>query len=116
MDNKELDDIVRDQVPKLHSYVRRRVSDREDAEDIVQDTLYQFLRTVSVLDDPISHVTSWLFTVAHNLIINHAKKHREESWPHLPSDYEDSFMRDLSEIMASGQKNRQADPQQAGLR
>ncbi len=99
MENKELDDIVKDNVPRLHSFVRGRVSNRDDAEDIVQDTVYQFLRTISALENPISHVSSWLYTVAHNLIINHGKKHREESMPEIHSDDDDTFMHDISEIM-----------------
>lgn len=77
MANTELDDIIQDNAPKLHSYVRSRVSNTDDADDIVQDTLYQFLRTISIMENPIAHVTSWLYTVAHNLIVNHGKKHRE---------------------------------------
>ncbi len=99
MENKELDDIVRDNVPKLHSYVKGRVSNNDDAEDIVQDAIYQLLRTISVLDNPISYVSSWLYTVAHNLIINHGKKHREESLPTHQGTDDESFMHDLSEIM-----------------
>lgn len=94
MENKSIDNIIKDNVPKLHSYVRGRVSNKDDAEDIVQDAIYQFLRTISVLDNPIAHVSSWLYTVAHNLIINHGKKHHEES--------ENSFMSDISEIMMTG--------------
>lgn len=100
MDNNNIDDIVRDNVPKLHSYVRKRVSNRDDAEDIVQDTLYQFLRTIRVLDNPISHVTSWLYTVAHNLIINHGKKHSTIAETDLVvADSDETFLHDISEIM-----------------
>lgn len=106
MNNNELDDIVKDNVPRLHSFVRGRVSNRDDAEDIVQDTVYQFLRTISALENPISHVSSWLYTVAHNLIINHGKKRHEEPMPehsfHVGRGFpsrQDSFMTDLSEIM-----------------
>ena len=98
MKDKELDDIVKDNVPRLHSFVRGRVSNRDDAEDIVQDTVYQFLRTISALENPISHVSSWLYTVAHNLIINHGKKRHEEPMPEPPR-HQDTFMTDLSEIM-----------------
>lgn len=98
MENKELDDIFRIHVPKLHSFVRGRVNNQADAEDIVQDTIYQFLRTIRVLDNPISHVSAWLYTVAHNLIINHGKKHREASMP-ATSDNGESFMRDISDIL-----------------
>lgn len=100
MGNKNLDDIVKENVPKLHSFVRGRVRNRDEAEDIVQDTIYQFLRTIRALDNPISHVSGWLYTVAHNLIINHGKKHREQAFQPPQSD-DDDFMYDLSEIMKS---------------
>lgn len=99
MDNNKIDDIVRDNVPKLHSYVRKRISNKDDAEDIVQDTLYQFLRTIAVLDNPISHVSSWLYTVAHNLIINHGKKHSTTAETDLYADSDEAFMHDISEII-----------------
>ncbi len=96
MRDKSIDEIVREQVPRLHSYVRGRVGNRDDADDIVQDTIYQFLRTISALDNPILHVSSWLYTVAHNLIINHGKKRREES-----AEDGDDFMRDITEILVA---------------
>lgn len=99
MDNNKIDDIVRDNVPKLHSYVRKRVSNKDDAEDIVQDTLYQFLRTITVLDNPISHVSSWLYTVAHNLIINHGKKRNTTAETDFYAASDEAFMHDISEIM-----------------
>lgn len=105
MKDKELDTIIKDNVPKLHSYVRGRIANRSDAEDIVQDTIYQFLRTINVLDNPVAHVSSWLYTVAHNLIVNSQKKHREESLPYLFSDNGDEFMRDLSDIMVDNGSN-----------
>lgn len=105
MDNNKIDDIVRDNVPKLHSYVRKRVTNKDDADDIVQDTLYQFLRTISVLDNPISHVSAWLYTVAHNLIINHGKKHSTIAEADLSIDSDNSFMHDISEIMIANDDN-----------
>ncbi len=101
MEDKELDDIIKENVPKLHSFVRGKVSNRNDAEDIVQDTLYQFLRTIRILENPVGHVSAWLYTVAHNLIINHGKKRREESMPEWHAEDDDSFLTDLSEIIAA---------------
>lgn len=100
--DKELDDIVRQQTPKLKAFVSKRVRNREDAEDIVQDTLLQLMRSLSILENPIGQVTSWLYTVAHNLIVNHDKKKRETDIPTFADEMdEESFMGDLSEIMAS---------------
>ncbi len=99
---KELDDLIKLHTRRLRAFVNRRVSNREDAEDIVQDTLLQLLRSLRILENPIGQVTSWLYTVAHNLIVNHDKKKREAELPPLQADADDdSFMGDLSEIMAS---------------
>lgn len=79
MSDNELDDIIREFTPRLRHYVRSRVGNNEDADDIVQDIFYQLMRTLNVLNNPVGHVTSWLFTVARNLIINHGKKNQEET-------------------------------------
>lgn len=103
MANDNLDDIIKENTPRLRSYVRTRISNRDDAEDIVQDTLYQLVRTISIMDNPMGKVTSWLYTVAHNLIINHGRKHREEEMPTFlyGEQDDDGFMMDLSEIMTA---------------
>lgn len=89
-EGKELDDLIKLHTHKLQTFVNSRVSNREDAEDIVQDTLLQLLRSLRILENPIGQVTSWLYTVAHNLIVNHDMKIHED------------FMGDLSEIMVAG--------------
>ncbi len=107
MASDNLDDIIKENTPRLHSYVRSRVSNRDDADDIVQDTLYQFLKAVNIMDNPVGKVSSWFYTVAYNLIINHGKKRRETSLPTLMfSDANESYMTDISEILiASDQDN-----------
>lgn len=99
MTNSNLEDIIKDYTPRLRSYVRSRVNNRDDADDIVQDTIYQFLRAISIVDNPVGKITSWLYTVAHNLIINHGKKRREDEMPHIGKADDEPFMSDLSEIM-----------------
>lgn len=103
-EGKELDDLIRLHRRKLQNFVSQRVSNREDAEDIVQDTLLQLTRSLRILENPIGQVTSWLYTVARNLIINHGKKMHEEEMPQLHRSWDDEdedFMGDLSEIMWS---------------
>lgn len=100
MADNELDDIIRDQTPRLRTFVRSKVSNTDDADDIVQDTFYHLLRSVSIMDNPIGQVTSWLYTVAHNLIINHGKKRREVEMPHRrDNEGDETFLIDMSEIM-----------------
>lgn len=102
MANNVLDEIIKDTTPHLRSYVRSRVSNSEDADDIVQDTFYRLARAFSIMENPIGKISAWIYTVAHNLIINHGKKKHEENMVGtMHEDYEKSFMRDLSEIMVS---------------
>lgn len=99
--DKELDDLIRQHSHWLRAFVGGRVRNREDAEDIVQDTLLQLVRSLRILENPIGQVTSWLYTVAHNLIVNHDRKMREASLPTFsPDDEDEDYMHALSEVMA----------------
>lgn len=101
-EGKELDDLIRQHTRLLRAFVGRRVSNREDAEDIVQDTLLQLTRSLRILENPIGQVTSWLYTVAHNLIVNHDKKKHEAELPLRQQGWDDEhYMSDLSEIMVA---------------
>lgn len=69
---------------RLLDFIRRRVRTEEDAEDILQDVFYQLATSYSVTE-PIERLTSWLFKVARNRIIDWYRKKRPES---LPGDEE----------------------------
>ena len=99
MARNDLDDIIKQHTPRLRSYVKGRLDNPDDADDIVQDTFYQFLHTINMLNNPVGHVTAWLYKVARNLTINHSKKHREQPMP--THDREDAFMAELQEIMVA---------------
>jgi RNA polymerase sigma factor (sigma-70 family) len=69
--------VFADSQKKLGSFIKRRVSIVEDAEDILQEVFYQFSR-VSELGEPIEQPAAWLYRVARNLIINRYKKKQED--------------------------------------
>src|SRR5580700_10631294 len=58
--------ISRDE-PRLRSFIRKRVGDAGDAEDILQDVFYELVETYRLMK-PVEHVTAWMFTVARNRI------------------------------------------------
>lgn len=70
---------------RLLDFIRRRVRTEEDAEDILADVFYQLLSSYSVTE-PIEKMTSWLFTVARNKIIDWYRKKRPESLPRDEND------------------------------
>jgi RNA polymerase sigma factor (sigma-70 family) len=55
--------------PRLRSFIRRRVADPRDAEDILQDVFHALVEANRLLM-PIDHVTGWLYRVARNRIID----------------------------------------------
>jgi len=70
---------------RLFEFIRQRVRTNEDAEDIMEDVFYQLLSSYSVTE-PIEKMTSWLFTVARNKVIDWYRKKRPESLPRDAND------------------------------
>ena len=70
--------VVREQ-SRLRNFIRRRVMDPRDAEDILQNVFYQLMEANRLLM-PIEHVTGWLFRVARNRITDLFRKKKPESF------------------------------------
>ena len=64
--------------PRLRNFVRRRVADAADAEDILQDVLFELVESYR-LPHPVEHVGAWLFRVARNRIVDFFRKKRPEA-------------------------------------
>ncbi|CAB3784854.1 RNA polymerase sigma factor [Paraburkholderia caffeinilytica] len=77
---------------KLGNFIRRRVHDQGDAEDILQDVFHEFVQAYR-LPAPIEQVSAWLFRVARNRIIDRFRKHREEALTDLAGDSDDAEYR-----------------------
>lgn len=68
---------VRQERQRLSDFIRRRVGNEADAEDILQDVLTQLVSSYSVTE-PIEQMTAWLFRVARNRIIDWYRRKRPE--------------------------------------
>jgi RNA polymerase sigma factor (sigma-70 family) len=66
-DKQRIADVVEREGSRLRGFIRRRVPDARDAEDILQDVFYELVEANRLLM-PIEHVTGWLFRVARNRI------------------------------------------------
>lgn len=60
--------ISRDE-PRLRNFIRRRVADQSEAEDILQEVFYELVEAYRMMK-PVEQVTAWLFRVARNRIID----------------------------------------------
>ena len=77
--DQRISDVVRREQSRLRNFIRRRVPDSRDAEDILQDVFYELVEANRLLM-PIEHVTGWLFRVARNRITDLFRKKRPESF------------------------------------
>lgn len=93
--------LVKTYQPRLKAFIRKRVPNREDAEDLLQDVFYQLIKAAENTASPIEQVAAWLYRVARNLIINSGRKLREEAFPLAGYDGEDDGLKDFSEILFS---------------
>ena len=73
----DIADIVNRERSRLRSFIRRRVADPRDAEDILQD-VFSALVEANRLLMPIDHITGWLFRVARNRITDLFRKKQPE--------------------------------------
>jgi RNA polymerase sigma factor (sigma-70 family) len=77
--NERLTEAIRREQGRLRSFVRRRVPDEADAEDILQDVFYEFVEAYRLMK-PIEQAGAWLFRVARNRIIDRFRKKKPETF------------------------------------
>lgn len=71
--NNNITDVINSYSKRLLGFIRKRISNPADAEDILQDVFYQFMGNTQ----PIAQLSGWLFTVARNKITDRQRKKKE---------------------------------------
>lgn len=80
--DQRIADVVNREESRLRRFIRRRVPDPRDAEDVLQDVFYRLVEANRLLM-PIDHVTAWLFQVARNRITDLFRKKQPERFGDL---------------------------------
>lgn len=75
--DRQIEDVIARERPRLRSFIRRRVANDADADDLLQDVLSELVQAYRVLM-PIEFVGGWLFRVARNRITDFFRKRRPE--------------------------------------
>jgi RNA polymerase sigma factor (sigma-70 family) len=78
-EDQPISEVVKREQSRLRNFIRRRVPDPRDAEDILQDVFYRLVEANRLLM-PIEHVTGWLFRVARNRITDLFRKKGPEGF------------------------------------
>src|SRR3989454_9037117 len=77
--DRRISEVVKREESRLRNFIRRRVPDPLDAEDILQEVFYELVEANRLLM-PIDHVAGWLFRVARNRITDLFRKKKPESF------------------------------------
>ena len=100
--DKRISDVVTREQSRLRNFIRRRVPDPRDAQDIMQDVFTE-LEEANRLLMPIDHVTGWLFRVARNRITDLFRKKKPESFSDAIVTGEDDERLRLEDLLPSAE-------------
>jgi len=98
--DQRISEVVEREQSRLRNFIRRRVPDPCDAEDILQDVFYELVEANRLLM-PIDHVTGWLFRVARNRITDLFRKKRPERFSDIAVADEDDELLRLEDLLPS---------------
>jgi RNA polymerase sigma factor (sigma-70 family) len=98
--DQQISEVVKREQSRLRNFIRRRVPDPRDAEDILQDVFYKLVEANRLLM-PIDHITGWLFRVARNRITDLFRKRRSESFSDVAVAEEGDELQRLEDMLPS---------------
>jgi RNA polymerase sigma factor (sigma-70 family) len=103
--DERIAEVFRLEHAKLKNFIRRRVPNERDAEDILQDVFYELVEAYRMMK-PIERVSGWLYRVARNRIIDLFRKNRPKAVSNDPvrisEDGETLFLDDLLPTLEAG--------------
>ncbi len=77
--NRQISEVIAEERSRLRSFIRKRVPNEADVEDLLQEVFYELVEANRLLM-PIDYVTGWLFSVARNRITDLFRKKRPENF------------------------------------
>jgi RNA polymerase sigma factor (sigma-70 family) len=93
-------EVVKREQSRLRNFIRRRVPDPRDAEDILQDVFYRLVEANRLLM-PIEHITGWLFRVARNRITDLFRKKEPENFSDIPIVDDEGEVLQIEDLLPS---------------
>jgi len=98
--DQRISEVVKREQSRLRNFIRRRVPDPRDAEDVLQDVFYRLVEANRLLM-PIEHVTGWLFRVARNRITDLFRKKKPELFSDAVSEDEEGEALQIEDLLPS---------------
>jgi len=98
--DRQIADVIAREEPRLRSFIRRRVAQEADVEDLLQEVFFELVRAHRLLL-PIDFVTGWLYRVARHRITDLFRKKRPEAFTDSAIPTEDGELLQLEDLLPS---------------
>jgi RNA polymerase sigma factor (sigma-70 family) len=98
--DRQISEIIAGERSRLRNFIRKRVPDPSDVEDILQEVFYKLVEANRLLM-PIDHVTGWLFRVARNRIADLFRKRREVTFTESAVEDQDGEALRIEDLLPS---------------
>jgi RNA polymerase sigma factor (sigma-70 family) len=99
-ENRRISDVIQREGRRLFQFIRKRVDDQGDAEDILQDVFFELTEAYRLMK-PVEQVGAWLYRVARNRIIDRFRKKRPEAFSEGASSASEEDSLRLEELLPS---------------
>lgn len=105
--DQRISEAVEREQPRLRNFIRRRVADEGEAEDILQDVFYEFVLAYRLMK-PVEQAGAWLFRVARNRIIDFFRKKKPDALADQVATTEDGEALLLEDLLPSAEAGPEA--------
>jgi RNA polymerase sigma factor (sigma-70 family) len=98
--DRQISDVVAEERSRLRNFIRKRVPNEADVEDLLQDVFYELVVANRLLM-PIEHMTGWLFRIARNRITDLWRKKKPETFSDVAVEEENGELLQLEDLLPS---------------
>src|SRR6202161_2912811 len=96
--DRQIAEVIAQERPRLRNFIRKRVPNESDVEDLLQEVFYELVEANRMLM-PIDYVTGWLFRVARNRITDLFRKKKPESFSDAAVEDESGELLQLEDLL-----------------
>jgi RNA polymerase sigma factor (sigma-70 family) len=98
--DRQISEVIAEEQSRLRNFIRRRVPNEADVEDLLQEVFYELVAANRLLM-PIEFVTGWLYRVARNRITDLFRKKRPENFTDAAAENEEGELLRIEELLPS---------------
>jgi RNA polymerase sigma factor (sigma-70 family) len=98
--DRQISEVIAKERSRLRNFIRRRVPDPADVDDLVQEVFFELVQAHRLLK-PIDHVTGWLFRVARNRITDLFRKKKPQPFADARLEDEDGELLRIDDLLPS---------------